>query len=568
MKALIRRNYQIFLGSGSILIASLPYVFLSFLNVDPLHDGWFSSPGVRIAEGGLPYRDVVTSYGWVSPAILAVVTKIFGFHLLSSRIIGLLLLFGISWLLFSVLRRILSFRVASLLLSMWLLINLGQVSRDRDSLVSWGFWPNQLLVLISLLGIFYITSGKALSNSKVLLIGTLAGISPWIRAQGILILLALILVFLVNLDRSKGPSNRGKKILLIGSSTITFILPLIFVIVSGSFDYFIWQTIEMPRTGEWVGMPKLLPWILQNIGLAFVFALSAAVFGCLLSRFKFPIRFAGLLMAPILYLIWKNPIEIGPRSDHLVVRKLQSIANLYSNFYFFTYPVLVLLAVFLVYSLYSFTVIARNYRHINDNLALQVFCLSAPAVTLIYYNFGHIWGVTPLILTALAYSHREFLPGFVPSVPTIRFLFIYALIVSIFAAPQIYGKVMQQSFSYRSPGLEFMRGHDATQVRQVREAFQTISRIPRNQKAFFLCEYALYSIPGGHFLSDNIFYSTSMTKFQNRPEIYRFPKTKTKYLIYCPGAYTLRVDALPGFWSVASFSPDSDRTSFVVYQRG
>lgn len=564
--AVIRRYFNL-LSAGCVVVASLPYLYFTFLNVDPLHDGWFTAPAVQIAEGGLPYKDVVTSYGWVSPVILSLISRILGFHLIFPRLFGLLLLFGISFLLFVILRRLVSFRWACGLLSMWLMINLGQSSKSPSSLPAWGFWPNQLLVLISLLGIFFLISRQSLSYSKIVLIGILAGISPWIRAQGMLTLVALLFVFLVHLSRREELSGGRKRLLLIGTTTFAFFLPLMLIIFTGSFHNFIWQTVEMPRTGEWVGMPKPLPWILQNIGLASMFAISVILFGVLLTKFKSASRYVVFVLAPILYLVWKHPFEVGERSGNLIFGKLQSITFLYSNYYFFTFSLLVLLAIFLVYSLYLVTIFFQNNRRIKDDLAFQIFCLSAPAVTLIYYNFGHVWGVTPLILIPLIYSLQEFLPRSVALAPTIRLLLIYSVTVSILATPQVYGRVFQQSFSYSAPGLELMRGHDANQVHQVREALRTISQIPRNQKVFFLCESALYSIIGDRYISDNIFYSTSMTKFERRPSLYREPKLETQYLVYCPGSYTLTVDEIPGTWTLASFSPDPGTSTLVVYKR-
>lgn len=563
----MKTKYLNLLSVGSIFIAALPYLYFTFLNVDPLHDGWFTAPAVRIADSGLPYRDVVTSYGWVSPVILSLFSNIFGFHLVHSRVVGLLLLLGISCLFFVILRRRVGVRLASTLLSMWLIINLGQISRDSSSLPAWGFWPNQLLVLISLLGILFLTSKRSLSYSQVLVIGILAGISPWVRAQGALILIAILLVFFVHLSRSGNFSGLSKRLLLIGSTAFTFFLPLILIIISGSFNNFVWQTIEMPRTGEWVGMPKPLTWIVQNIGLASVFALSVIVVGILISKFNILTRYIVFLLTPLLYIVWKYPIVIGERSENIIIRKSQSVAYLYSNFHLFTFPVLVLLALFLVYSLFSLTTWLKNTRMIRENLALQIFCLSAPAVTLIYYNFGHVWGVTPLILISLVYSWKELASKFVAFAPTIRLLFIYTVIASFLATPQIYGRVFQQSFSYSAPGLELMRGQDVSQVHQVRKALRTISQIPRNQKVFFLCESALYSIIGERYISDNIFYSTSMTKFERRPNLYRKPKLETQYLVYCPGSYTLRVEEIPGTWTLASFSPDPGKSTLVVYKR-
>ena len=560
------------LSSKSITYARIsasffPYIYYTFMNIDPLHDGWFTSPATAIANGAIPYKDVVTSYGWVSPVILSVIVKIGGFHLIYFRLLGLFLLLLICVLFFLILRSYVGIGKAGLALSMWLLINLGGISRDSNSLPAWGFWPNQLIVAISLLAIYLLVTRKDFRLRSILVLGFLAGVSPWIRGQGLLTLLSVLVA--VSQSISVQEFRRAAKhwVLFLLVSIATFLAPFIFLIRYSALRDFLWQTVEMPRTGEWVGMPNPITWIFQNIGLSFGFLFVVSVCAFFVSRFKVPQKVFFVWLSLFLLVLWNLRLDSESHSTNFIFRKMQSFAHLYVNYNYFSFPILVILGIFLLLVTY------KGFQYLRFNLNtprsdFNIYILSVPAVTLIYYNFGHLWGVSPLIIVTLFhyYSNSTLNSKLVSQILTC--LVSYSVIVSALAIPQIYSNMIGKTYAYNAPGLEFMRGQNRLQVRDVTTSINIIRRIPKSDKAFFLCENALYSVSKNRYISDNIFYGTSMTKFDLRSLAYKVPRRDTRFLIYCPGSNTIEVGQLPGKWEMADFSSKSDFRDVQIFKRG
>ena len=548
-------------------ISFFPYVYFTFFNVDPLHDGWFTSPAMALAHGAVPYRDVITSYGWVSPVVFSLIIKLAGFHLIYFRIIGLVLHALICIIFYLTLRNFVDSIKASVITSIWLLINLGQLTRDHNSLPAWSFWPNQLIVLISLLTIYFLVVRRDFRLRTILTLGTLAGLAPWVRAQGLLTLAAALLVVTQHLWSIRSRESLRVGIYFFSVSIIAVSAPLAFIIKNAAFSNFRWQTIDMPRTGEWVGMPNPITWIFQNIGLSFSFLTVVTACAFLVSRFEItPKVFCGGLSLALI-ILWKMRLASESHSANFLYRKLQSFAYLYVNFNYFSFPLLVMFALFIL------VVIYKGFRYLSfrpgsPRADFNIYILSVPSITLIYYNFGHLWGVAPLLVLSLMHFYSGKKLSLVTLKNFVTILTTYSIVVSVLALPQIYGRMLAPSYSYNVPGLEFMRGQDANQVNDVSRSVELIRNIPTGEKAFFFCENALYAVSGNRFISDNIFYGTSMTKFELRPEVYRVPRTDTRYLIYCPGSNTIDVGQLPGKWELAEFSPKTRFSGVQIYKKG
>jgi hypothetical protein len=342
--------------------------------------------------------------------------------------------------------------------------------------------------------------------------------------------------------------------------------PLAFIIKNSAFNNFRWQTFEMPRTGEWVGMPNPITWVLQNIGLSFSFLILLTGFALLLTQIKSNQKVLIVPFSFCLFIFWKTNLNSENHSTVFLYRKLQSFAYLYVNYNFFTFPLLVLLGIFILVITYKGLHFVK-YRQEEHRSEFNIYALSVPAVTLIYYNFGHLWGVAPLILLSLIAFYIKSQLEWTLIRNFISVLVTYSMVVSGLAIPQIYGRIMNPSFSYSAPGLELMRGQDLDQVSAVSRSIELIGMIPRGEKVFFLCENALYSVSKNRFVSDNIFYGTSMTKFNLRPETYKTPQAGTRYLVYCPGSNTIDAAKLPGTWVLADFSSDANHSGVQVYKR-
>lgn len=552
----------------SLILAIFPYLYFTFLNVDPVHDGWFSTPAAALAEGGVPYRDVVTSYGWFTPALLGLIIKIFGFQLLYFRLIGLFFLFGICVLFIILLQRSIGLNKSLLVVSIWLMIGLGQMTKDPQALPAWGLWPNQFIVLGSLLLIFFLIRNDDFNYSTLTIIGLIAGLAPWVRAQGILILASVLFVFTVRIYQSNSPNKLLKILQLISVSFTVFIAPFIYLLNTGALDEWFWQTIEMPRTGEWIGMPQPAAWVIQNLGLAILLTFALFITSNVLRLLKVSGKKLVIFFAPFLIFISVFPFPKTPLEGSIVIRKVHSLLYLYSNYHFFTLPVLVILSatLFLVLMILQKTFITRG-RFLVEMPSL-VAILGIPALTLVYYNFGHLWGVAPLLVLSILYFWKSKIDSSSHFGHFRQVVTVYSLLVSLIAAPQVYLNLAKPTFSYDSPGLVGMRGQDIDQVGEVRSVIESLAQLPKGNKVFFLCKNAFYSTLNTRYLSDNIFYSTSMTRFDRRVLSQRVPAPDTKYVLYCQGSNTPPVSDLPGNWKLSEITVSSTTSGLQIYERG
>ena len=552
----------------SLVLAILPYFFFTFLNVDPLHDGWFSSPAAALAEGGVPYRDVLTSYGWFTPAFLSLIIKIFGFQLLYFRLIGFLFLFGICVLFIILLQKSIGLNKSLVLVAVWLMIGLGQMTKDPQALPAWGLWPNQIIILGSLVLIYILLRNDDFSFPMLTLIGLIAGLTPWVRAQGVLLLASALFVFGIRIFQSNS-SNRYLRIAYLFSITLTtFLAPFLYLLRFGAIDEWFWQTIEMPRTGEWIGMPDPVEWFIQNFGLAVFLTIALFIVASLLGMLKISGKKSIFLFAPLLILVSIFPFPKAPIEGSLVIRKVHSLLYLYTNFHFYTLPVLVILSttLFLIFKILQKTFVARG-RFLFEMPSL-VAILGIPSLTLVYYNFGHLWGVAPLLVLSILYYWKpkeDSLSYFGHFQQTVT---AYSIIVALIAVPQVSQNLYKPTFPYSASGLSGMSGQDSRQVVEVRNSIQSLSRLPKKSMVFFVCEHAFYATIEGMYISDNPFYSSSMTHFDKRTSSYRKPFVETNFVVYCPGSNTPTISELPGNWVLSDFTANTPQAGLQIYERG
>src|SRR3954454_18904505 len=89
------------LFAGAVAISA----FTIRRGVDPFDEGLTLQAARRVAEGELPYRDFVWSYGFAQPLLLAGLFKVFGVSLLSWRIVRVLTDAAVAVVAFAVVRR-------------------------------------------------------------------------------------------------------------------------------------------------------------------------------------------------------------------------------------------------------------------------------------------------------------------------------------------------------------------------------------------------------------------------------------------------------------------------------
>ena len=534
--------------------------------MDPLHDGWFSSPAAALADGAVPYRDVVTSYGWVTPAFLSLIIKFFGFQLLYFRLVGFLTLLGICVLFVVLLQKLIGLNRSLVMASIWLMIGLGQMTKDPQALAAWGLWPNQLIILGTLVLLYLLLHSDHFSYPILTLIGLIAGLTPWVRAQGVLILVSALFVFAIRICQSNSPNKSLRIVQLFSVTIITVSVPLLYLFKVGALDEWFWQTIEMPRTGEWIGMPNPTSWVIQNFGLAIFLTLALFISANLLKFLEISGKKLVMLSAPLLILISIFPVSKAPLEGSVVFRKVHSLLYLYSNYYFYTLPVLVILSatLFLILKILQKTFISQGRSLVE--MPTLVAILGIPSLTLIYYNFGHLWGVAPLLVLSLLYFWKPKGESWFGNFRQV--VAVYSLIVALIAAPQVYLNLTKPTFAYSVSGLSGMRGQNNRQVVEVRNSIQSLSRLPNESMVFFLCESAFYATIKGRYLSDNPFYSSSMTHFNKRSSSYRMPSAETNFVVYCPGSNTPTISELPGNWVLSDFTANTLQAGLQIYERG
>lgn len=548
------------------LIGLTPYVFYSFLNLDPLHDGWFTAPATALADGRVAYRDVVTSYGWFTPAFFAAIVKSFGFQLLYFRLAGLLLLVGICAFFVLLVQKSIGLNKSLAIVSVWLLIGLGQMTKDPLALPSWGLWPNQFLIIASLL-LIYLLLRSELTFPMLAFTGLIAGLAPWVRAQGILLLASALFVFTIRIYQSNSPKKPLRIIQLFSVTFVTFIIPFFYLLRNDAINEWYWQTIEMPRTGEWIGMPNPVDWVIQNMGLAIILTFALLIVSTLLMFLRLSARNLVFLFAPVLILLSIFPITKAPLEGSLVVRKIHSLLYLYTNFNFYNLPVLVILCA----TLFIFFKILQNSLATHGRALVEIPTLVAalgfPALTLVYYNFGHLWGVAPILVVIILHYWKSRGDSFSMVSHFRQVVLIYSILVALIAIPQVYLNLVKPTYPYSASGLSGMRGQDSQQVVGVNNAIQSLSKLPEDNSVFFLCEDAFYSTIDGRYISDNLFYSSSMTRFDKRSLSFRIPSAKTNFVVYCPGTNTISITDFSGSWVLSDLTSGQSKTSLQIYER-
>lgn len=505
-----------------------------------MHDGWFTTPAAALADGAVPYKDVVTSYGWFTPVVLSFALKSFGFQLIALRLLGFSLLATTVYLSYKVLSNQISMKAAKYTVSAWLWLGIGQLLKDPLALPSWSMWPNQFLIILVLF--FMLKMKKEISHTALITLGAMCGLAPWVRAQGILVSLLTLMVAVVLLDHLKA------KLIFITAFLISLLAPVFALNLLGAWDNFIWQTIEMPRTGEWFGMPNPLQWLALNFGVAATLSIFFYFFAAVLTRL---IPSSRIFLAILVALFVMISFIRTPRSDlgqNPLVRKFKSLLYLYTNFNYFLIPILFILTVVIII---SFALIHEFLRYRFSRVPLlefMYFMLLASLVSLTYYNFGHLWGIGLVLLIAIV-RISNFTPTIFKQISRTFFVgkayVISAVLVSIF----LFGSLgFKPLIAYEDPKLRFMMGTSNSQVHDIDTALKIVRSIPEGEQVFFLCESALYATRDGQYISDNIFYSSIMTYFDLRPSYNQSPKATTKYVLYCAGTNPKDVSSLNGEW--------------------
>lgn len=508
----------------AIILALATHGFLAFLNADPLHDGWFLAPAVEVASSDTSwfYRDVLTPYGFVTPALQSILVEIFGVQLLPSRLAAFFLTVLTAIVLAKALSIHLSLRTSLILVLAHLLISLGQLTKSPDS-AALGMWPNSLMLPVFLFGYVAILKWErwhpALLATAALAVASL----PWIRAQGALFSIIWIIGFLALHRNKRLPKTTALVFTLWAAVTLA---PLVWVSWIGALDDFFWQTVLMPATREWVGMPNPADWVFEFGGATLLVGGGIYVIGYLLSRVtarksrgEVGFQVASIISLATIGLVWLL-------AESSLFSAEGNFLRLFSETYVFAAPSMALAFLMLVL-LPSLAIRLRRHLILEDVI---VYSLLASTITLVYYNFFHIIGLLPVLLLAAVHFKEDFRKPDIGSATVITWVTCGLAAVSLIQTFQL---VSRDFYPYSSGILTGMFGTEENRVEQIDSNFAALSGVPHDEEIFFDCGSPLYSLANGAYMSDNLFYSNIMSEFERRAEIYQMPADGTRYWVTC-----------------------------------
>ena len=231
------------LFSWFCLVIILSILKITF-QVDPIHDGTFYSSGFALNENLLIYKDLATSYGPITHLFSAMLINFFGTSLIVHRIGWLVLQFFIVLISFKLLLLKLSFNKSFFVAFSLLILDPNTVGVSLGYVNASRYWPNQIIVLVSLIVVFLVYKILSLHhnlNFLVFLLGAINCLFPLVRAQSSIISI-FVTGFVLYLFK-----NNPKSLLYFLLGTFTGLASLM-AILSKYMDFgeFIKQTLILP----------------------------------------------------------------------------------------------------------------------------------------------------------------------------------------------------------------------------------------------------------------------------------------------------------------------------------
>lgn len=179
-----------------LAVAVLANFLASFWNVDPYHEGAIFPSAVGMAQGLHIFSQVNQQYGLISPLIISIALRIFGFHLVVSRILGFFIIASIAALTFAIAKRYASSAQSKFIVLLWLGISPTWSWPSYMNALSGGVWPNHFGVLLILLSVYVLFRKEIPDKGTLFISGSLAFISTQARIEFFFIWFFMTLAFL------------------------------------------------------------------------------------------------------------------------------------------------------------------------------------------------------------------------------------------------------------------------------------------------------------------------------------------------------------------------------------
>jgi hypothetical protein len=245
-------NFVIFL-----FLITLMHLYALRWNVDVYHEGDKFPSSVKIAQGGVLFRDINNIYGFLQSYITAIPIKIFGIQLIWSRIIGVLIKFLIVVVSYKILVRIATPGIATTIPLLWYATSPIWSLLNSGPSGSGIIWPTHFSLILVLYGIYLIQVSKEnfFQSYRILFLsGAVIALSWGGRLEFFLswFSISVALLYITTREHSKF-TLRHFLIWICGSFTI-FLFSLMFFLLSGAFSDWFNQTLKV-----WFSNPPAQP---------------------------------------------------------------------------------------------------------------------------------------------------------------------------------------------------------------------------------------------------------------------------------------------------------------------
>ena len=486
------------LFSWFCLVIILSILKITF-QVDPIHDGTFYSSGFALNKNLLIYKDIATSYGPITHLFSAMLINFFGTSLMIHRIGWLVLQLFIALISFRLLMIKLSFNKSFFLaISLILLdpnavgISLGYVNASR-------YWPNQIIVLVSLvvvLLVYKILSLKHNLNFLIFSLGAINCLFPFIRAQSSIISI-FITGFVLYLSK-KNPKSLFY--FLFG----TFVgLASLMTTLSKYMDFgeFIKQTLILPLDPsvpyskfDSIGTARFLVIVLISISFFYLVFFTTKILT--LSKLRISYFILDLFFTLIVFfLAWQSiqnsTLNYSYKDPYFLILTLVRGSGIA-----FTFLLLALLLYFVIKALFENNVLldSSNKRFIIFALLMLFFNMIA-----IYPKFVYLPYLLPLTTPLL------FILPFLTVYKDNFFVYFYKFaLVSTIAT--ISATSIHTSYSYQSHNLELIRSSNLTAARAIDKEISFLNQLDARSVVWGPGCYELMSAITGKYLPIGINY--------------------------------------------------------------
>ena len=275
-------SYTFFRRVIIFILVCLVFGAFAPLGVDFHHDGVMFIPALRVASGGLVFRDVFCQYGFLSPVLQGFSLWLGGHELLVMKYFSVLFYAGSAVLLDIIWQRFLTVRWRDLLLLMYF-------SLMPDHIVTFHPWSSIFALFFSLAAIEFMLSylsGK--QKIKLFFAGIFAGITFLARHPvGVVTLLAILIALFFDIMLTKPEDRCWKKYTwqnLIGLSGFLLITGAValLLMLTGAWNDFVLQCVSYVfnfvhgrgANGSWnYFAASLMPFITDNLFADSIFAI-------------------------------------------------------------------------------------------------------------------------------------------------------------------------------------------------------------------------------------------------------------------------------------------------------